>query len=166
MKVVFLDFDGVLNSLEFLQREPGPLDRLDPVAIAHLNTIVQRSGAHVVISSSWRLSRSSMELRHLLEQLGFAGTIAGCTPDLSGAIRFADYGFIRCSEIRAWLAQCVQPLEHFVVLDDAELEEIEPNLVRTTFERGLMEEHVSAALQVLRSETPAESAGAERSPSQ
>lgn len=45
MKVVFLDFDGVLNSLELVRRDPGPLDRLDHLAVTRLNTLVQRSGA-------------------------------------------------------------------------------------------------------------------------
>ena len=80
MKIAFLDFDGVLNSLAFLRRDPGPLDRLDPTALVLLNVLVQRSGADVVISSSWRLQRSLDELRRLLKQLGFIGNVGGCTP--------------------------------------------------------------------------------------
>jgi len=155
VKVVFLDIDGVLNSLEFHQRDLGPLDRLDPSAVARLNALVRVSGAHVVISSSWRLSRTPREIRLLLEQVGFAGTLAGCTPDLSGEMEGADYDVLRASEVQAWLDRAVVPVEGFVVLDDAELDDLQPHLVRTSLERGLLDEHVDAALRLLSGETKA-----------
>src|SRR5689334_1687229 len=109
MKVIFLDFDGVLNSLAFLRKEPGPLDRLDPAAVARLSALAQRSGAKVVISSSWRLQRSLDDLRHLLRSLGFAGEVVGRTPDLTATVRVADSSAVRSMEIRAWLEACAPP---------------------------------------------------------
>jgi hypothetical protein len=149
VKVVFLDFDGVLNSLEFLRRDPGPLDRLDPLAVARLNTLVQRSGAKVIISSSWRLQRPLEELSRLLLKLGFVGEVAGYTPDLSSSVRVADGCAVRCLEIRAWLERSASPVEQFVVLDDAELDDLAPYLVKTTFDGGLRDEHVDEALYLL-----------------
>lgn len=149
MKVVFLDFDGVLNSAEFFRRDPGPFDRLDPLAVARLNTIVRRSGAKVIISSSWRLQRPVEKLSYLLSQLGFLGEIAGYTPDLSSSVRIADGCSVRCLEIRSWLERSAEPVTRFVVLDDAELDELAPRLVKTTFGRGLQDEHVDEALDLL-----------------
>lgn len=155
MKVIFLDFDGVLNSSEFLRTEPGPLDRLDPSAVARLNTIVQRSGAKVVVSSSWRLHRPLDELSRLLLSVGFAGEVAGSTPDLSSSTRVADGCAVRSLEIRTWLDQSADSVEQFVVLDDAELDDLALHLVKTSFAGGLLDEHVDAALHLLSAMFPA-----------
>jgi DNA-binding CsgD family transcriptional regulator len=154
MKVVFLDFDGVLNSVEFMQRDPGPFDRLDPVAVARLDTLVRRSGARVVVSSTWRLQHSVQDLHRRLAELGFTGEVAGVTPELRAAVvRNADPCEVRCMEIQAWLAASAEPVRRFVVLDDTALDDLAPYLVRTDFLTGLGDEHVEQALALLSSET-------------
>ena len=156
VKVVFLDFDGVLNSLEFFQRAPGGLDRLDPAAVARLNRLLAASQAKVVVSSSWRVGRTKAELRDLLEKVGFQGSIVGCTPDLSSVIRFSDYEVVRAREVRTWLESSIVPVTQFVILDDARLEddEIAEHLVRTSFELGLQDSHVGEALAILKRARP------------
>lgn len=54
MKIIFLDFDGVLNSVSYcrLHREPGVL--LDPARMALLRRIVDATGAEIVLSTSWK----------------------------------------------------------------------------------------------------------------
>ena len=148
MKVVFLDFDGVLNHYGFLKQQPHRMDRLDPTAVARLNAILARSGAKVVISSSWRIHHSLEELRQRLLEVGFAGEVIGRTPDISWE-EYGDPFRGRAVEIQSWIDRQRQPLESFVVLDDLYLEELAQFLVKTEFEAGLGEEHVEAALAIL-----------------
>jgi len=52
-KVIFLDIDGVLNC----KRTPNPRKLpyvVDPVLLARFKRLVERSGADVVLSSTWR----------------------------------------------------------------------------------------------------------------
>jgi hypothetical protein len=148
MKVVFLDFDGVLNSYGFLKQQPHRMDRLDPEAVARLNRLLTRSGAKVVISSSWRVHHSLEELRKRLGEVGFAGEVIGQTPDISWE-EYGDPFRGRAVEIQSWLDGQSEPLESFVVLDDLYLEELAQFLVKTEFEAGLGDEHVEAALAIL-----------------
>lgn len=46
-KLIFLDIDGVLDT--YASRY-----QLDPVLMARLGTLLERSGAKIVVSSSWR----------------------------------------------------------------------------------------------------------------
>jgi len=100
--VLFLDIDGVLNShawyverqelCEFHERGRGPGDSLrsrdyreiDPATLPRLDTIIERSGCKVVISSTWRLLHPVDDIKHLLEAIGLehVGAIIGKTPDL------------------------------------------------------------------------------------
>src|SRR5687767_758425 len=85
--ILFLDFDGVLNSLEFFGRTNNfttirnQNDMLDPVAVKRLNRIIKATDALVVISSSWRLNYKLTELIKLLVSVGFMGKVIGTTID-------------------------------------------------------------------------------------
>lgn len=147
MKIIFLDFDGVLNSIEFLATEPHRLNRLDPAAVGRLNAIIARSGAKVVVSSSWRVKRSVDDLRLLLTDLGFVGEVIDRTPEMAAG--FMDPLAMRSREIQAWIDACAEPIESFVVLDDAILEDMAQNHVKTEFSTGLRDEHIDAALWIL-----------------
>jgi hypothetical protein len=154
VKVVFLDFDGVLNSLAYLQVAPRQLGDLDPVAVARLDRLVARSGAKVVVSSTWRLRYSLAELRGKLAENGFTGEVLDCTPELPAGAVPAWCLFPRCDEIRAWLAMLPQAPARFVILDDADLEleelaELSASFVRTDVAVGLLDEDVERALRIL-----------------
>lgn len=148
MKVVFLDFDGVLNTFALIRAEGARLDRLDPAAVARLNTIVARSGAKVVISSSWRVHRTLDELRAMLLELGFSGEVIDRTPELPSSL-YGDPFIARGREIQAWIEARGEPLESYVIIDDAYLEEAAQFLVKTETEAGLLDEHVALALEIL-----------------
>ena len=60
MKIIFLDFDGVLNppndvirgtSYDFTETKFGPK------AVINLNKILSETGAYIVVSSTWRKMR-------------------------------------------------------------------------------------------------------------
>lgn len=128
MKIIFLDFDGVLNHEIFykkryddgLENYPKyPLSEIDPASIAVLNYIIKETGAKVVVSSTWRLGRTASQLQYILEEIGFQGEIIDITPSLSGE----DY--IRGNEILKWikknknlLGEDYHQYENYVILDD------------------------------------------------
>jgi hypothetical protein len=150
MKVVFLDFDGVLNSLADVAFGKASAC-FQAAAVERLNAIVRQSSAKVVISSSWRVYHSLDELRTLLGNAGFDGEIIGCTPVSQNkeARGLADIGVIRCQEIQAWIDAHPSPLTSFVILDDLDLEPLAAYHVKTDMEVGLCDHHVDEALGVL-----------------
>ncbi len=74
-KIIFLDFDGVLNSQLWYIRTKGnrEIDDLDTEAIGFLNTLIKNTGAKVVVSSTWRLNKTVDELQEILNRNGFKG---------------------------------------------------------------------------------------------
>jgi hypothetical protein len=142
MRIIFLDFDGVLNSRRFFATRPpdGADDEaLDPTAVARVNRIVERTGARVVVSSSWRLSDPVERIVAILRQHGFAGEVVGTTPVLAGS---------RGREIRAWL-RASRGITSYVILDDATDMDGLGRHVLTRAEDGLLDEHVELACRLL-----------------
>src|SRR5437016_3734165 len=115
--ILFLDIDGVLNSVDWQQRRPKREKRpddpplahgqhsLDPAAVGHLNTIVARTRAKIVISSSWRDMLTHAECMACLSPLGFTGRTFGKTPVLSERTEGGriELPAARWQEIEDWL---------------------------------------------------------------
>jgi len=73
MKLIFLDFDGVLNSNKYfksLKRKKIPhekiLNSLSPEMVERLNKIIEATNAKIVISSTWRTMHTPEELKNFL----------------------------------------------------------------------------------------------------
>jgi Swiss Army Knife RNA repair-like protein len=145
MRVIFLDVDGVLNTVRTRPANPqGLADWLEPACVAALGAIVEASGARVVVSSSWRIGRTLGELRAALGAHGFRGEIVGVTPDRR-AERLA-----REDEIEAWLRDEGAGVESFVIVDDAlSLGRLEGHHYRTSPTRGLGDDDVARVVALL-----------------
>ena len=161
MKVIFLDVDGALNSEDDLMvyREKNNIKgcifyaEVEDRPLKLLKELVEKSGAKIVVSSSWRIGckRSGREsifgiglYKKLVERLkDYEMDVYDITPSLSGKQRG--------DEIREWLQTCESDIENFVILDDdADMCEFtETNLVQTTYDHGLTEDIITKALQVL-----------------
>lgn len=158
--LVFLDFDGVLNSVAW-QQVRGPRPRpatleaearwlLDRDAVELLNRLVD-AGAAFVASSSWRLHYTLSELRMILAAVGFRGQLIGVTDDHSkrtpeGIYLDADRG----DEIKAWLA--LHGDLPFIVFDDnlwPGMQELP--FVQTDDRVGLQPKDIARALSMLQS---------------
>jgi hypothetical protein len=148
MKVIFLDFDGVLNSRDWCQRNEHLLANqsllmhrdLDREAVGRVNRIVEATGAVVVVSSTWRLLNPLPVLKNILAAHGFTGEVLDVTPRLSRR---------RGHEIAAWL-NSHGPVEGFVIIDDdSDMEHLLHKLVQTSWESGLQDEHVERAVKEL-----------------
>src|SRR4051812_35728806 len=85
MRVLFLDFDGVLNADSTDVPEGTELWTeawLVPALVVRASQIAQRTGARTVICSSWRQLRSLSDLRAMLAGLGYVGEVIDVTPRL------------------------------------------------------------------------------------
>lgn len=152
MKVIFLDFDGVLNTYSYLFLTDGdaPEQGLDPKAIRHVNEIIRQTGAVVVLSTAWRYQHSQGRLATMLERRGLHGAITeGKVIDVTPEpVQFVIHE-PRENEVRAWLAKHPE-VESFVVLDDLnEFKGMTDRHVHTSPSKGLLAAHVDVAVRTL-----------------
>ncbi len=154
MRVVFLDFDGVLNSRALVERAPAPLaiglDLLDADAVASVERFCVAENAEIVVTSTWRLTFDRAALEHLLRAKGLTtARVRDVTPMIP-------HKRGRGQEIQSWLdAQSSAHLEGIVILDDdPDMLHLMPWLVQTSFETGLTAAHLDDALTILRRPPP------------
>lgn len=111
--IIFLDFDGVLNSLRSTLAYGGCGEhQFDEVAVNLVARLAGSANANVVISSAWRIGNDVLALRAILSRYSttLASRVLDKTPRLTGR---------RGEEIARWLAE--NPNEHdgvFVIIDD------------------------------------------------
>lgn len=149
MKVIFLDIDGVLNTIDTFKRRKKIykktrvlIPRLDFYRIRYLKEIVKRTDAKIVITSSWRKYKSDMrELESIFELFNLK--IYGVT--------IVDKNGIRGNEIIDFLNK--HNVETFVILDDesCDLIGLEEYLIKTKdyWQAGLLKEHIDIAIDIL-----------------
>lgn len=154
LKILFLDIDGVLNSGKYIISLAGgfddPINQMDPVAVARLNTITDATGAKIVVSSTWRLAFKRHPtpldaITRCFRSYGITGDIIGMTIDKANAVRNC-----RGKEIQAWLDDNHGQVDVFVIIDDnSDMGRLLPKLIQTKFEDGLQDEHVEAIIDLL-----------------
>lgn len=160
-KIVFLDIDGVLNSMDYFGRTKDckGYTEINPEKVKLLKEIIDRTGAEIVLSSTWRdLGKRKNEPEHpmytyLTDTLREYGMkIIDYTPYI---------GQDRPKEIKAWLNNQQDKDVRFVSLDDdfpkQKYDEVGIGdfLVRTSFyekDGGLRKEHVEKAVEILKRE--------------
>lgn len=147
MDVIFLDFDGVLNSRRFRASQSGMIEEK---YMAFLRRIVEATGARIVLSTSWRRhwdaspenrSETGREIDRLFEKFGIE--IIGKTP--------VEDGLGRAQEIQHWL-NSHPDVERYVILDDSPFGwgELAEHLVGTGGLRdGLDERTAEMAIAIL-----------------
>jgi len=156
MKVIFLDFDGVLNSaasfmLESRIRKEHPMaDDLPPVnetlcrvCTSNFRHILDEvPDAKIVISSTWRQLFDLDWLKAKLSEYGIDSTrVIDVTPSLR--VRMSQYAE-RGEEIKAWM-DAHPEVTNYVILDDNYIGppyqenhiEAGPNFVKSTWNVGL-----------------------------
>lgn len=158
MKVIFLDIDGVLNYTQWYvsDRNPGNLNGeegdIDPLCAERVNRICEETGAKIVLSSDWRISWPCCIDR--IEKGGIKhGLIIDKTPEHMWVEHvtqdFLDFTS-RGSEIDDWLSQHPE-CDRYVILDDRKdfTEEQQPNYIHVNSMRGLDDDDVKFAIQIL-----------------
>lgn len=133
--IIFLDIDGVLNSEESMIRNRSVA--LVPMAVARLRDVVERTGAHIVVTSSWRHGNDWRErIRDAFEAAGWpTPPLLDRTPKLSGG---------RGEEIAAWLREHPAK-DYFIIDDDVDfLPDQTKNLIRCDTAQGFQDEQADA----------------------
>ena len=155
MKVIFLDIDGVLNSGKYIKSLgadlwDNPVNQMDPVAVARLNTITVATKAKIVVSSSWRLPFLTHPtplpaLQACMKSYGIAGDIIGMTCEKANAVRNR-----RGKEIQKWINDNYSNIEKFVIIDDdSDMGRLRVHQVLTKFEDGLQDFHADRIIEIL-----------------
>jgi hypothetical protein len=116
MKLIFLDFDGVVNTPLYDDKEKRirffhPTDEAvnNRNAVGFLNSLIVETGAKVVVSSSWRRNQTIETLSQWLHNSGFEGEVVGKTPRMDS--------YCRGAEIEEYLLR-LEDVESYVILDD------------------------------------------------
>jgi hypothetical protein len=176
MKVIFLDFDGVVNSQNWYKRrvdEVGmddvhsqyPFYEIDPEAVKRINFIIEKTGAKVVVSSTWRHGRSVEDLTKILQFAGFNGEIVDVTPHMGG---IKGYTVPRGCEIEQWLEQKnfkrinwsiarlrekveKSEVKNYIILDDDSdmLYNQREHFVQTSWMTGITQEDADKCVEIL-----------------
>lgn len=142
--LIFLDIDGVLNSLPF-HNWNGELP-LEEDKIEMLNNLLGEVDAALVISSSWRKWKSLDLFKREFSEAGFdySERIVNKTPALPRNIR--------SEEIKLYLKD--RSYESYVAIDDRDLNNIDIdaspiNLVQTDSQAGLTKDKCKESIRVL-----------------
>lgn len=156
-KLVFLDIDGVLDTYKSHYM-------LDSVLLDRLGNILGRTGAWIVVSSSWRCENVPDTVEFLTDfdnpRVGsnpfpFTDRIVGVTPILYTVVDDdIDRPATRGEEITAYLK--AHPCDNYVILDDCDEMQGDQrlHLVLVNDEIGLTDHDVEKAVSILNQETP------------
>ena len=168
MKIIFLDVDGELTYSDYRNEETANID-IEKVKL--VKEICDKTGAKVVISSSWRgyedyTPKIYYVLIEILSKNGIK--VLGDTPylkteiigDVPETISLEEnldikckYGTGRAAEIQKWINE--HDVESFVILDDEDWQwsdyGYENNWIQPTWfgDGGLKREHVDMAINIL-----------------
>jgi len=153
--VIFLDIDGVVcttlsTRLSELLRLPLERQIFDPLALFWLRWLVRRSGAKIILCSSWRDALGVDDplckafVQNLYDRLAQNGTpIVDVAPRLPNCDKGED--------ILAWLAE--NAYKRYVILDDHDCFALGPQVRRywipVPVDRGLRRHEAKAALRLL-----------------
>ncbi len=161
-KLIFLDVDGVLNCIHTHERSPEGFSGVEQGKVKLLADIVKRTGALIVLSSSWRdeWHETSDESGNSKMSPGEDGIyLMGCLAEegltLAG-LTVKGRGYERGSEILAYLAD--HDHDSYVILDDEPFDFSEKGIAahwcRTSVETGLTEGNVKEAVRILNAKIP------------
>ena len=166
-KIIFLDFDGVLNTEHYqglLQYQGKPWQDeygafFDPNAVKQMKRIIDATGADIVVESSWKyLGLDAMKV--LWEIRSLPGKIIDITPSsvsdehlLNIDLENIDTSILHCKgmEISSWLSDHEKQDIRYVIIDDEYviLGSQLPHFILTNPYEGITEEQANKAISIL-----------------
>lgn len=165
MKVIFLDFDGVINSHqsahfwhnrrdqskwenEMYKDWPGTLkeyiaQEFCPIALSNVEELIRRvPELKVVVSSTWRLGETVESLQKILHPAKLvADAVIGVTPRFPGKERG--------EEIQAWLDEHPEVTNFVILDDDADMVHLKHKLVQTNSRNGFTYTDMERTIELL-----------------
>ena len=120
MKIIFLDFDGVMDTAYYdhvLSKEGKSGNDeygciFDPNCVKNLKHIIDETGADIVVSSSWKYLMNYQDFLKMWEARNLPGFVTDVTPNPIERHNRGD-------EIDAWLEECQTECQ-YVIIDDLE----------------------------------------------
>ena len=152
LPVVFLDFDGVVNTIYWKKdtngiccvnaMKGGHTELNNQQAIGWLNELYSIVQYDIVVSSTWRMGMSIEELQHLLIKSGFRPDIQviGKTPVLHKE---------RGVEIQQWIDDNNFTNKFIIIDDDSDMCHLLPVLIRCDCQLGFTIYDFKKALNLL-----------------
>jgi len=132
MKIIFLDVDGVLNSIR--SRKIFGSDYIDESCLTILSSIVNKTNALLVLSSSWRLNiedRRKISIALSKQNLKIW--------DFTPVIKIDENSCVdRSEEIILWLSK--NSVDKFAIIDDDPRASIDGSFFKTNEYFGLTNE--------------------------
>lgn len=166
-KIIFLDFDGVLNT-EHYQRllsyqgkawkdEYGAL--FDPEAVLQLRRIVEATNADIVIESSWKFYGLEA-MQEMWKERNLPGKILDITPSsvsdswlMTANLDDIDPALGHCKgmEIASWLSDNASKEARYVIIDDecVIMESQSPHFLLADPYNGITAEIADKAISIL-----------------
>lgn len=152
MNIIFLDVDGVINSVNNLIKVYNETHKshsdysypFDPNCLQNLKELVSETKSSLVISSTWRHSpRGMKKLLEALNEYDLDKLVIGCTPVL---------GLSRGAEIKKYLSDSkfIDTVNFVILDDDSDMGDLLPYLVHTDRQVGLTKKNVQQAIVKLR----------------
>ena len=114
LKIIFLDFDGVISTHECKMN-------LDPVKIALLEQILYSTNAKIVVTSSWRVGTRNADefVNKLFNFHRSKDKVSSCPLFVNSIYDVTDTnGNYRGEEVQRWIDAHKDEIDQYVILDD------------------------------------------------
>ena len=161
MKVLFLDFDGVLNNWKYenpwlgdCTLKDGYVDRdqfgflFDTTCVQNLKTIIDATDAKIVISSSWR-HLGLEKIKTLWKARRLPGEVIDIIP-LNDRLSTGNYESLSRGDcVAEWLSK--NPVDGFIIIDDTDdfRQDQKRYFVQTERDEGISLLDVEMAIELL-----------------
>lgn len=156
MKVIFLDIDGVLN-FNGCRDKIGGIYFVNDDKINLLKEIIERTGAKVVLSSTWRIGwfdrDDGKETIHAIDFTKLEKKLKDNGITFLSRTPITNDGY-RGEEIRKWLERWNgEKIDRFIIIDDdSDMKPYMDRLIQTSFNQGLQPNNVKKAVKLLNEE--------------
>lgn len=154
MKIIFLDIDGVLNNTKYVldlienkkitQGNCNIFHIFDPICVDNLANVVKKTGAQIVLSSTWRGSYKKGDMDKVTIDYWLNTFRIPLPIDITPYL-----GSKRGYEIQSWLDNHPD-VENFVILDDdTDMVHLMNKLAHCKNEEGLTKAVANEAISIL-----------------
>jgi predicted nucleic acid-binding protein len=144
MKIIFLDFDGVIRTYRSIKGKA--FEGVDTECVEELNRIIATTKAKIVISSSWR-GKFIAPMQKLLNSWGVKGKVVGVTPRLERFNGTIHTSATRGTEIQQWLDEHTETEAYVIIDDDTDMLDSQlDRFVLTDFQVGLTRDLAEKAI--------------------
>ena len=162
MKIIFPDFDGLLNTEHYqgllrYQGEPWQDEHgafFDPNAVKQLRRIIDATDADIVIESSWKyLGLDAM--KELWKVRNLPGRVIDITPSSVSdeyLLKNLDTTMLHCKgmEIASWLSEQAEDIRYAIIDDEYVILDSQlPHFILTNPYEGITEEQTNRAISIL-----------------